>query len=244
MKKFFLLFALILGCAMPLQAAQHDLDITTQDANTGVTFRAQVNSALQALATHNSGTGDPAITYPYEFKIDESVTPHLMYIRKGDNSAWVRWGSLDGTTGQLIPDTAAIANALTPGAAITSPTTTGTDPGAETLQNKTMDSTCSAGAAVFKTQNIVTGSRTFGTIYQNTTGKTMMITVATTLGSGEGLYGESGAVSPPTSAVAEIYNNGLPQIYSSMSFMVIPGNYYRVQITNGAPSLICWTEWY
>lgn len=87
-----------------MNLAQHDLSITTLDANTGVTFRAQVNAALQALATNQSGAGNPDTMYPYQLKVDTSVSPAQIQIRKSDNSEWVRWGYIDATTGKLIVD--------------------------------------------------------------------------------------------------------------------------------------------
>ncbi|HSW62238.1 MAG TPA: hypothetical protein VLH56_02810 [Dissulfurispiraceae bacterium] len=93
--------------------SQHDMEITTADANTGVTFRAQVNAALQALATNQSGTGNPAITYAYQTKIDTSASPAVVYLRKSDNASWVRWGYIHATTGQLIADNATNATDAT-----------------------------------------------------------------------------------------------------------------------------------
>lgn len=85
--------------------AQHDMEITTAEANTGIAFRAAVNAALQALATNNSGAGDPATTYPYQFKVDTGSTPKVFYMRKGDNTAWTRLGYID-SNGMLILDRA------------------------------------------------------------------------------------------------------------------------------------------
>ena len=92
--------------------SQHDFDITNADANTGLTMRAAINAALQALASNNSGASDPSITYPYQFKVDTSVSPNLVYIRNGANSAWVRWAYIDAASGLLLPDKAADANLL------------------------------------------------------------------------------------------------------------------------------------
>ena len=82
--------------------AQHDFQITREDANTGITFRNEVNAALQALATLNSGIGDPAITYPFQIKIDTTTTPRKVFIRRENNSAWVEWAYIHATTGQLM----------------------------------------------------------------------------------------------------------------------------------------------
>lgn len=72
---------------------QHDYEITHGDANTGVTFRAAVNAALQSLATNNEGAGAPAVTYPCMLWPD--TTANLLKMRNVSNSAWVTLGPLD-----------------------------------------------------------------------------------------------------------------------------------------------------
>jgi len=89
--------------------SQKDFDITPSDANTGVTFRAEVNASLQALASLSSGAGDPSTMYPFQIKIDTGATPNVAYMRRADNTAWVRFGYIDSTSHQLIMDDAANA---------------------------------------------------------------------------------------------------------------------------------------
>lgn len=72
---------------------QHDYEITHADANTGITFRAAVNAALQSLATNNSGDGAPAVTYPCMLWPD--TASGLLKMRNSSNSAWVTLGPLD-----------------------------------------------------------------------------------------------------------------------------------------------------
>lgn len=72
---------------------QHDYDITTVDANTGLTFRAAVNAALQALATESSGATEPTTSYPYQRWND--TTNMKRKIRNGANTAWIILGNLD-----------------------------------------------------------------------------------------------------------------------------------------------------
>src|SRR4030067_1035165 len=64
---------------------QHNFNITVSDANTGITFRAAVNAALQALAGLSSGTGDPSITYPYQLKVNTASNP-MTLVKKIDSS--------------------------------------------------------------------------------------------------------------------------------------------------------------
>lgn len=75
-------------------AAQHDYEIATADANTGVTFREAVNAALQALASLSSGATEPATTYAYQLWADTGGD--LLKIRNAANDAWVTIGKLSG----------------------------------------------------------------------------------------------------------------------------------------------------
>src|SRR4030065_480626 len=83
---------------------QHNFNITVSDANTGITFRAAVNAALQALAGLSSGTGDPSITYPYQLKVNTASNPMTLVIRNAANNAWIQIGHFDAN-GKLIIDT-------------------------------------------------------------------------------------------------------------------------------------------
>lgn len=73
--------------------SQHDFEITRADANTGITVRAAINAALQALASLSSGETAPMITYPYMLWAD--ATNGKLKIRNGANTAWVVLGDLD-----------------------------------------------------------------------------------------------------------------------------------------------------
>jgi hypothetical protein len=84
--------------------SQGDFDITTGDANTGVTYRAAVNAMLQALASLSSGAGAPGTSYPYQIYIDTTASPAIFYIRKALSAAWVRCGYIDPTTEALVFD--------------------------------------------------------------------------------------------------------------------------------------------
>ena len=79
------------------QGAQHDFDITTADANTGITYRASVNAALQALAGLSSGATAPASPYQYQFWAD--TTTGKLKIRNAGNTSWITLWSL--TTGPI-----------------------------------------------------------------------------------------------------------------------------------------------
>jgi len=67
--------------------SQHDLEITNADANTGASVRAQLNAALQALGSLQSGATAPTTTYAYMLWAD--TTTGLLKMRNGANDAWI-----------------------------------------------------------------------------------------------------------------------------------------------------------
>lgn len=73
--------------------SQHDMSIANQGFPA---FRADLNSALQALVSNNSGTTAPATTYANMPWYD--TTNHIFKIRNEDNDAWISVFTLDQTT--------------------------------------------------------------------------------------------------------------------------------------------------
>ena len=72
--------------------AQHDYDIGNQS---GSAFRSDLNNALAAIVSVNSGSSDPATMYAYQLYAD--TTNNLLKQRNAGNSGWVTIGTL-GTT--------------------------------------------------------------------------------------------------------------------------------------------------
>lgn len=70
--------------------SQHDMDIANQ---AGAAFRADLNNALQALSTQQSGSLAPSPTYPYQFWVDTSVG--RLKMRNGANNAWFDMGDVN-----------------------------------------------------------------------------------------------------------------------------------------------------
>jgi len=64
--------------------AQHDYNIANQ---TGANFRADLNNALNAIATNNSGDNEPSTTFAYEWWID--TTNDVLKLRNTSNNAWI-----------------------------------------------------------------------------------------------------------------------------------------------------------
>ena len=65
--------------------SQHDFTI---DNASGAAARADINSALQALASNNAGPTEPATTYAYMLWPD--VTTSLLKMRDGSNTEWIK----------------------------------------------------------------------------------------------------------------------------------------------------------
>jgi hypothetical protein len=56
--------------------------------DTGANFRADLNLALLAIQSQNSGSSEPSTTYAYQFWADTSGTPTLKQ-RNAANNAWI-----------------------------------------------------------------------------------------------------------------------------------------------------------
>jgi hypothetical protein len=77
---------------------QHDYAIA--DAS-GAAFLADLNNALSAVATGNSGSAAPSVTYPYMPWADTGS--RLWKVRNSSNSDWVTIGPLDTPAWGLAP---------------------------------------------------------------------------------------------------------------------------------------------
>ena len=64
--------------------AQHDYDIANQS---GANFRADLNNALDAIVSNNSGSSEPSTTFAYEWWID--TTNNVLKLRNSANNAWI-----------------------------------------------------------------------------------------------------------------------------------------------------------
>ena len=64
--------------------AQHDYNIANQ---TGANFRTDLNNALLAISSNNSGSSEPSTMYAYEWWIDTSN--NVLKLRNSSNNAWI-----------------------------------------------------------------------------------------------------------------------------------------------------------
>jgi len=77
--------------------SQNDFTIANQSFPA---FRADLNSALQALASNNSGGSAPSTTFANMWWYDTSN--NIMYIRNEDNDAWIKFAELDQANDKFV----------------------------------------------------------------------------------------------------------------------------------------------
>jgi hypothetical protein len=74
--------------------SQNDFNLANQGFPS---MRADINSALQALATNSSGSTGPSTTYAYQWWYD--TTADILKVRNAANSAWIDFASFDQGAG-------------------------------------------------------------------------------------------------------------------------------------------------
>jgi hypothetical protein len=97
------------------------------------------------------------------------------------------------------------------------------------------------------TQANVTASRALATVYQNT-GKTPLWVNAVVFGGGTGIVtmAASDSSATPTTEVAQTQDIFATSntVYRTLSFIVLPGNYYKVTVSgSGSSGVGKWIEW-
>lgn len=115
--------------------SQHDYVIDNQAAPA---FRSDLNGALAAIATTNSGTSAPSTTYANQLWVD--TTNNQLKIRNEDNDAWIVVADLDQTADTSAPPDASITFAKLAGAAVVT--------SSETIASNNNDTTIPTSAAV------------------------------------------------------------------------------------------------
>ena len=94
--------------------AVHDYVVAN---GTGSAVRQDINNALAAIVSNNSGSSEPGTTYAYQWWADTNA--NVLKIRNSANNAWITLRELDGT--MLIED----GSASSPGLAFADDTNTG-----------------------------------------------------------------------------------------------------------------------
>lgn len=141
--------------------AQHDYVIDNQ---TAPNFRADLNNALAAIVSTNSGSSAPSTTYANMMWYD--TTANILKMRNEADDTWINLGTLDQVANTFA------ANILLASQA---------EAEAGTENTKAMTPLRTAQAIAANEQQVGVGqtwqavTRTSGTTYQNTTGKPIMV---------------------------------------------------------------------
>jgi hypothetical protein len=209
--------------------AQHDFDIANQSAPD---FRADLNDALEALATLSSGGTAPSTTYANMLWYD--TANNILKMRTEADDAWINvayvdqsdnaWRVLDDT--QVVNTSGAQTGLLGDQSTATWEAGTGTT---ESLVSpakvKAAIEALAPGVALGWGQSWQVVSRSVGTWYQNTTGKPIVFQWRTNSGgSGSSL---SVGISTGTS-VSLSFSNGSSSLWMSGAVVIPPDHFYKL----------------
>ncbi len=88
----------------------------------------------------------------------------------------------------------------------------------------------------------ISPTRTFTTVYQNTTGKPMFVSCSVYSSNISIFYFYSDASNPPTTQTFQ-WSGAANQVVTA-TVVILPGNYYKITNNSGTPAVYWWSEWY
>lgn len=224
--------------------SQHDFSIANQTASNA---RADINNALQALASNNSGNSAPSTTYANMWWYENDS--NLLKIRNESDNAWVDVAYLDGSDWNIIDDTLVVnifgtqIGRLGDQATSTWQTGTGTE---ETLVSpakvaaSALEVVGDYALGVDQTWQDVGSSRAIGTIYQNSTGRPIIVSILGSAGSNGFTFFE--VSTDNFSSYVSIGGIKDHDGYSQMGGVIPSSHYYRLRISSGTTSVSKWAE--
>lgn len=209
----------------------------------GAIVRANLNAALAAIQSANSGSTAPSGTRAGMLWLDTSANPPVLRIRNAGDSGWIALGTIDAAGFQLAGTTAAgrtLIGAANAGAQrtalglgalatgtkashrVSNPLNTDTTPwlwAGEDLAAAVVAHAPDNGIGVGQTWQDVTANRSSGVAYQNTTGRSIMVITHGT-----------GSASLQVSNDGEnwmVLGNWANNYYQRQSMIVPPSWYYQ-----------------
>lgn len=200
--------------------AQHDYIIDNQ---TSASLRADLNNALAAIVSQNSGATAPSTTYANQFWYD--TANDQLKQRNETNSTWIVLGTVNQTTNKFEPNQtfASQAEAET-GTNNTLPMTPLRVAQAIDAQVVVPETPANVGIGLNQTWQSVT--RNTGTTYQNTTGRSIQIAMYSQNNNSQQRF----EVSPNNSTWFAIPMWGSQFVW----MVVIPNGYYYRNINNNS----------
>ena len=162
--------------------SQNDLVIANQSFPA---TRADINSALQALGSLNSGSTAPATTYANMLWYD--TTNNTLKMRSEADDVWIEVGYVNQSTDEfsLFDDTKVVNSSGTQTGLIGDQATSAWEAGTSTLESLVSPAKVKASVEAFSSPSFgegqywqdVTSSRVRGVTYQNTTGRPIQVSI-------------------------------------------------------------------
>ncbi len=211
--------------------SQNDLNIANQTASA---TRADINSALQALGSNNSGSSAPTTTYANMHWYDTSS--NILKQRSEADDAWISIGYFDQSTNafKVLDDTMVVNTSGTQTGIIGDQATSVWQAGIGTTQSlvspanvkSAIDSFVSDGIGINQTWQNLGGSRSGNTSYENTTSRPIQV-----------------AITASTQGLIQVSTNGSTWVTiqhamgifgssrNTIAFIVPVGHYYKITST-------------
>ena len=214
--------------------SQHDFSIANQTASNA---RTDINNALQALASLNSGATAPSTTYANMIWYETDT--NILKMRNEANSAWVNIAYIDQSNGLEILDDTHLVN--------TSGTQTGLLGGQSsstwTTGTGTTESLVSPAQVIAAVKSVSIGwdqtwqdmsaSRAVNTSYQNTTGKPIRVNIAFSTSTTANIQASTNNSTWVT--VSQLFQSGS---HPAQSVIIPDDHYYRLSGTG-----LSFTRW-
>lgn len=204
--------------------SQHSYTIANQLAPSA---RADINLALKALASNNSGATAPSTTYANQFWYD--TTNDQLKVRNEANSGWIVIGAIDQTNNKFEPNFTPASNAEALAGTDNTKTMTPLRVEEAIVSN-------SIGWGQTWVELAVPAARTYNVAYQNTTGKPIQVSFAFDAG-GANRFFQTSLDGVNWVLVAGLPENGTDWV--SVNAIIPNGNYYRV---SGSGTFFGWSE--
>jgi len=218
--------------------SQHDFSIANQTASNA---RTDINNALQALASMNSGATAPSTTYANMLWYETDT--NILKMRNEANSAWLNIAYIDQSNGlEILDDTHLVNTSGTQtgllGGQSSSTWTTGTGT-TESLVSpaQVIAAAKSVSLGWGQTWQDMSGSRTSNTAYQNTTGRPIQISVGWALSN----VAEIKVSSDGTNYVTVTYTS-YSSDYHDVAPIIIPDDHYYKLEGTGTITIGRWAE--
>lgn len=223
--------------------SQHDFSIANQTASNA---RADINSALQALASNNSGNSAPSTTYANMWWYENDT--NLLKIRNESDNGWISVAYLDGSNWEILDNTQVVNTSGTQIGVLGDQATSTWETGTGTVESLVSPAKVAASATevvgdyalgVGQTWQNLTASRAINTIYQNTTGRPIQVNISAYGASGNATYLQVSTASNMSNSIeldVMVDNNWR----FGLNGLIPNSSYYRAQTINGGINF--WNE--